>query len=194
MSAVYKLPPFGHLKIFLLEYSYFTMLCQLLLYDKVNQLSVYIYPLFFGFPSHSGHHRALRRVPWATQRSSLVISFIHSINSVYVSVLISQLIPPPRLLQDREPLPCSAMEKPQESWGWQGWSGGWGQWWSRIQLRFSMIYQPGWPLCGHWPFSFWDVSWIPSLQWAGDQPAPCPTSVVSIAHKVYVELTTVWFA
>ena len=39
-----------------LEYSCFTMLCQFLLYSKVNQLYVYIYPLIFGFPSHLDHH------------------------------------------------------------------------------------------------------------------------------------------
>ena len=52
---------------FLLEYSCFTMLCQFLLYSKLNQLYIYIYPLFFGFPSHLGHHRALSRVPCALQ-------------------------------------------------------------------------------------------------------------------------------
>ena len=35
------------------------------MYSKVNQLYVYIYPLFFGFPSHLGHQRALCRVPCA---------------------------------------------------------------------------------------------------------------------------------
>ena len=78
-------------KNFLLEYSCFTMLCQFLLYNKVNQLYVYIYPLFFGFPSHLGHHRALSRVPCAIQ-FSLVINFIHSINSVYMSIPFSQFI------------------------------------------------------------------------------------------------------
>ena len=34
------------------------MLCEFLLYSKVNQLYIYMYPLFFGFPSHLGHHRA----------------------------------------------------------------------------------------------------------------------------------------
>ena len=34
----------------------------------MNQLYVYIYPLFFGFPSHLGHHRALSRVPRAIQQ------------------------------------------------------------------------------------------------------------------------------
>ena len=28
----------------------------------MNQLYMYIHPLFFGFPSHLGHHRALNRV------------------------------------------------------------------------------------------------------------------------------------
>ena len=31
--------------------------------QKVNQLYVCIYPLFFGFPSNLGHHRALSIVP-----------------------------------------------------------------------------------------------------------------------------------
>ena len=48
---------------FLLKYGCFTMLCYYLLYSKVNKLYVYIYPLFFIFPFHSGHHRALGRVP-----------------------------------------------------------------------------------------------------------------------------------
>ena len=52
---------------FLLEYSCFTILCQLLLYSKLNQLYLYIYPLFFGFPSHLSHYRALSRVPCAIQ-------------------------------------------------------------------------------------------------------------------------------
>ena len=46
---------FFFLNQFLLEYSCFTMLCQLLLYSKVNQLYVYIYLLFFqvSFPFRS---------------------------------------------------------------------------------------------------------------------------------------------
>ena len=38
-----------------------------LLCSKVNQLYVYIYHLFFGFPSHLGHHRAMNRVPCTMQ-------------------------------------------------------------------------------------------------------------------------------
>ena len=48
-------------KIFL-GYSCLTMFCWFLLYSRMNQLYVYIDPLFSGFPSHSGHHRALSRV------------------------------------------------------------------------------------------------------------------------------------
>ena len=50
------------------------MLCQFLLYSKVNQLYVYIYPFTVGFPSHLGHHRALSRVPWAIQQ--VLISYL----------------------------------------------------------------------------------------------------------------------
>ena len=58
----------------------------------MNQLSLYLCPLSFGFPSHLGHYRALRRVLCAIRRFSLVIYFIHSINSVYMSPQNSQLI------------------------------------------------------------------------------------------------------
>ena len=50
----------------LLKYSCFTS-CYFLLCSKVNPLPVYIQPLFFGFPSHLGHHRAESRVPCAAQ-------------------------------------------------------------------------------------------------------------------------------
>ena len=49
-----------------LEYSCFTMLCSTL-YSKVNQPYTYVDPLFFGFPSHLGHQRALSRVTCAIQ-------------------------------------------------------------------------------------------------------------------------------
>ena len=46
---------FSLLKKILFEWSYFTILCLLLLYSKVNQLYVHIYPLFFwiSFPFRS---------------------------------------------------------------------------------------------------------------------------------------------
>ena len=47
---------------FLLGYSCFTVLGLFLLYNKVDQLYICIYSLFWGFPSHLGHHRALSRV------------------------------------------------------------------------------------------------------------------------------------
>ena len=34
---------------------------------RTSHLYTYIYPLFFGFPSHLGHHRALGRVSWSTK-------------------------------------------------------------------------------------------------------------------------------
>ena len=37
---------------FLLEYNCFIMLCYFLLYNNINQLYVYIYPLALGPPSH----------------------------------------------------------------------------------------------------------------------------------------------
>ena len=54
---------------------------------------VYTHPLFFGFPSHLGHHRALSRAPCAVQ-SVLISHFIHS-SSVHMSIPVSQSIPTP---------------------------------------------------------------------------------------------------
>ena len=53
---------------------------------------LYIYPLLPGFPSHLGRHRALSRLPVLYSRFSLVIYFMHSNNSVYVSELSSAFI------------------------------------------------------------------------------------------------------
>ena len=65
-----------------------------MLYNKVDALHMYIYPFFFGFPFHLGHHRAVE-FPELYHRFSLVIYFIQSINSVYMSVPISRFIPLP---------------------------------------------------------------------------------------------------
>ena len=43
------------------------MLYHFLLYQKMNQLYIYIHPLFFEFPSHLGYHRQLSGVFCAVQ-------------------------------------------------------------------------------------------------------------------------------
>ena len=50
------------------------MLCQFLLYSKVHQLHIHIYPLFFRFFSHTGHYRVLSQVPCASQQ--VLISYL----------------------------------------------------------------------------------------------------------------------
>ena len=93
---LYKSPTVTNNSIFvyfLLEYSCFTTLCQFLLYSKVNQLSEYIYTLFFGFPSNFSHHRALNRVRAIQQ---VVISYLFYTWQCYMSISISQFIPPPQ--------------------------------------------------------------------------------------------------
>ena len=54
---------------FLLEYSWFIILCWFLLYSKVSQLlyTYNIYPPCFIFFSHIGHDRALSRVSCTIQ-------------------------------------------------------------------------------------------------------------------------------
>ena len=48
------------------------MLCQFLLYSKVSQLHIHIYPLLFRFCSHIGHYRVLNRVPCAIHQLSIL--------------------------------------------------------------------------------------------------------------------------
>ena len=50
------------------------MMCQFLLYSRMNQLYIHIYPLFFRFFSHIGHYRVLSRVPCAIEQ--LLISYL----------------------------------------------------------------------------------------------------------------------
>ena len=52
------------------------MLCWFLPYSKVNQLNVYIYPLFFGFPSHAGHDRTLSSQCYIVGSHQLSILYI----------------------------------------------------------------------------------------------------------------------
>ena len=49
--------------------------------------------LSFRFFSHIGHYKVLSRVPCVMSRFLLVIIFVHS--SMYMSISISQFIPPP---------------------------------------------------------------------------------------------------
>ena len=83
----------------LLEYNCFTMVCQFLLYNKVNQLYIYIYPhisslLCLSPPSlshPSGGHKAPSWSPCALQLLPLAISF--TFGSVYMSMPLSHFIP-----------------------------------------------------------------------------------------------------
>ena len=52
---------------FLLAYIWFTVLCWFQVYSKVNQLYMYIYPLFFRFFSIIDYYKILNIVPCAIQ-------------------------------------------------------------------------------------------------------------------------------
>ena len=65
--------------------------------ESVIYIYIYISTLF-KFPSHLGHHKSLSRVLCAIPRFSLVIYFMHSINSVYMSIPNSQYALPTFLL------------------------------------------------------------------------------------------------
>ena len=73
---------------------------------KWIRLSYALYPLLCKLSSYSGDHSILSRVLCVLYSIfSLVIYFIHSINSVYVLIPVSQLLlPPPFPL---EPYICS---------------------------------------------------------------------------------------
>ena len=60
-----------------------------------------IYPLVFGFPSHLGHHRVLRRVPCAIpSKFSLVIYFKLSRKNVYITPISQFKLPLFQLLKN----------------------------------------------------------------------------------------------
>ena len=60
---------------------------ELLPCNKVNPPRVYVWPLFVGFYSHLGHPRTLiTEFPGLHSRSLLIIYFIHSIDSTYLSI------------------------------------------------------------------------------------------------------------
>ena len=62
------------------------MLCLFLLYSKMNQPYIYIYPLLFGLPSYWGHHRALSRVSCITQEVLIQFSSVQSLSHVWLFV------------------------------------------------------------------------------------------------------------
>ena len=94
-------------KCFKLKFNCFTMLCQFLLYNNVNQLHVYTYPLPLSLPPTPPilpilaitEHRA--ELPELCSRTPLATYLTHG--SAAMSVLPSQLIP----LCSSFPLPLS---------------------------------------------------------------------------------------
>ena len=82
---------------FLLAYICFTMLFQSLLFSKVHQPYIYIYPLFFGFLFHLGHHRALSGVHCALQQ---VLSYLCD-TQYYIYIYVS-----PTLAIHHTPFSC----------------------------------------------------------------------------------------
>ena len=67
-----------------MAYSCYIILCHFLLYSQVNQLYVHLYSLIWGFPSHLGHHTALRRVPVLCSRFSLVIYIMQAFGAFFL--------------------------------------------------------------------------------------------------------------
>ena len=84
-------------EFFLLRYNCFTMQCQFMLYNKVNQLYVYIYPISWIFPPTSHPSRS----PQSTKLSSLrytagshQLSVFHMVVYIYQSLSPNKSHPP----------------------------------------------------------------------------------------------------
>ena len=83
-----------------LEYNYFTMLCQFLLYNKVNQLYVYIYP-HIPFSLEPPSHLPIPHLQVVTKHqvdlpvlcSSFPLAICFAFGSVYMSMLLSHFVP-----------------------------------------------------------------------------------------------------
>ena len=89
-------------------------------YSNVNQLYVYMYPLFFGFPYHLHHHRVLSRVPCAVQQ----ILFTYPFYTSYQWCIGEG---------NGNPLQCPCLENPMDGEAWQAAVHGVAQ--SRTQLK-----------------------------------------------------------
>ena len=77
---------------FLLAYCCFTLLLVSSVPQSESAIRVHIFP-HVGFPSHLSRCRALsREFPVLYSRILLVIYFTHSLNSIYMSVPISQFL------------------------------------------------------------------------------------------------------
>ena len=65
LTLVIQPPPPLFFSFFEVQLLYHVVLVSAVL--AVSQLYVYTYSVFFGFPSHLGHHRSLSRIPCAAQ-------------------------------------------------------------------------------------------------------------------------------
>ena len=85
---------YGFFYQFLLEYGCFTMQCQPPLHSKMNQPYTYRYPSLLDFPpiQVTTVHQVEFRVLYGMFPS--VVYFMHSISNVYVSIPVSQFLPP----------------------------------------------------------------------------------------------------
>ena len=82
--------PFVHFFLSLLNYSCLTMLCQFLLYNDVNQLYVYMYPLLPNPPAHPSRSSQNTELNSLCQpAASHWLSVSHTAVSIYVNATLS---------------------------------------------------------------------------------------------------------
>ena len=114
---------------FFFQHNCFTVLCQLLLYNKVSQLYVYIYPLPLGLPSRSPSHLQ------STKPSSLCYAAAsHQLSVLHIVALVVKNLPAnvgdirdvgsvPGLGRSpggghKNPLHCPCLENPMDRGAW----------------------------------------------------------------------------
>ena len=90
-----RLRPWGHEQLDTQQITTivdFTMLCEFLLYSKVNQLCIYIYPLFLRFLPHIGFYRVLSKVPCSIQQVLISSLFYVRMDKEDVVLLYSEIL------------------------------------------------------------------------------------------------------
>ena len=93
LNVTFSFPLLFIYSFFFLKLGYSSFTLPVLLSSKVNQSYKSISPLFPGFISHLGHHRAPKDFSVLYRKFSLVLCFIN--RSVYMSITFFQFTPPP---------------------------------------------------------------------------------------------------
>ena len=169
--------------IFWLESGCLTMLYEFLLHIKVSQLCIHIHALLFGLPSIQVTTERWVEFPVLYSRFSVVISFVQS--SVYVSVLLSQFIPPLVSIHLFS-ISVSLFILPEQLWVWET-----GLSMTVNHVHAYWIYFPGFDSVLHVQWQhliFWEWWFILCLVWKLWFPTGphTPFTFLQMPSKLYI--------